>query len=342
MKRFRIVLVIFLFFPFFIVAGPAQEARLLQDIQSIAKKLHAIIGVTAIHIETNKRVSYNGQFPFLMASTVKFPIALTLLDRVDKGQESLNRQIYLNAYHSVPGSGSLYYILNRQPAKKSLKELMTLMLTISDNSASDAILREVQGPQSVASWLQQRGFSHININRSILKLHYDSNGIVPQQNYTAKVHEKLIEHLPPLKRITAWRQVQNDVRDTATPNDMAELLTRLYKNQLLSPASTELLLKVMEACRTGRNRIRALLPPHTIVAHKTGLWTIYSRNMLIRPESKQLYRYASDVGIITLPHGRGHIAIAVYVKSTLANNHSRSQAIALTSKKIYDYFVNSN
>ena len=75
------------------------------------------------------------------------------------------------------------------------------------------------------------------------------------------------------------------------------------------------------------------------MAHKTGTWAIYEADYLRYPDSKKLFRYASDVGIITLPNDKGHVAIAVYVKSKSASDYPRSRSIALASRAIYDYFM---
>jgi beta-lactamase class A len=96
---------------------------------------------------------------------------------------------------------------------------------------------------------------------------------------------------------------------------------------------------IMEQCRTGRSRIKGLLPANVKVAHKTGTWAIDEPEYLRYPGSKELFRFASDVGIITLPNGKGHIAIAVYVKSKSASDYPRSRSIALASRAVYDYFM---
>ena len=60
-----------------------------------------------------------------------------------------------------------------------------------------------------------------------------------------------------------------------------------------------LLLSILRRCQTGEARLKGLLPAGTEVAHKTG--TAAGIN--------------NDVGIITLPNGAGHIAIAVFIES---------------------------
>ncbi|WP_019215436.1 serine hydrolase [Legionella tunisiensis] len=137
----------------------------------------------------------------------------------------------------------------------------------------------------------------------------------------------------------AWQRFEKDTRDTTTPDEMAKLLVKIYKNEALSESSTKVLMNIMERCRTGRSRIRGLLPPSVKVAHKTGTWAIDEPQYIRYPGSKQLFRFVSDVGIITLPNNKGHIAIAVYVKSRAVSNYTRSRAIALASRAVYDHFM---
>lgn len=64
---------------------------------------------------------------------------------------------------------------------------------------------------------------------------------------------------------------EDDERDTATPDGMADLLVAVHSGRGLSDTSRRRLLGIMEQSRTGPNRIRALLPAGTVVAHKTPL-----------------------------------------------------------------------
>ena len=64
-----------------------------------------------------------------------------------------------------------------------------------------------------------------------------------------------------------------DPRDTSTPRAMSTLLTQLFTGKALSPASTEVLVQIMERCRTCSARLRGSLPPGTKVADKSGTVT---------------------------------------------------------------------
>ena len=311
-------------------------------IRDIEKKNNVIIGLSAVHIERNEVISHNSQTPFFMASTIKLPIAVAFLQRVDEKKDSLNRRVVLDTNNSVPGSGTLYHLFEKKRLTISLKQVLNYMMKNSDNSASDAILHEVQGPVYVTKRMLALGFKNIYVNRSILEMLLDSNHISHEylkDRQPVFSLEKKFNSTPLAIRTSAWERFQNDIRDTTTPDQMAQLLVKIHKKEALSEESTSVLLDIMEKCRSGRSRIKGLLPANVKVAHKTGTWAIGEQNYLRYPGSKNLYRFASDVGIITLPQNKGHIALAVYVKSKDASDYRRARSIALVSRAIYDNYV---
>lgn len=318
------------------------EAELTRKIHAIEKKSNAIMGITAIYIEKNKIIEHNSNQRFFMASTIKLPIALAFLRRVDEKKDSLQQVIKLDKDNSVPGSGALHYSFEKKRINISLQQVLKYMLRNSDNSASDTLLQRVNGPKYVAKFMSALGFKNIFINRSILEMFLDTNHVdhsLLNEHRTVYSWKKIFNSVPLNKKMMAWQRFEKDSRDTTTPDDMAKLLVKLYKKEVLSESSTDLLINIMENCRTGRSRIKGLLPPNVKVAHKTGTWAIDEPNYLKYPGSKKLFRFASDVGIITLPNNRGHIAIAVYVKSQSASDYPRSRAIALASRAVYDHFM---
>lgn len=319
-----------------------SDAELFKKINSIEKKTNTVMGITAIYIEKNKIISHNSTKRFFMASTIKLPIALAFLHRVDEKKESLDRVIKLNSNYSVPGSGTLYHLFEKKQINMSLQQILKHMLTNSDNSASDIILQTANGPEYVTKRMYALGFKNILISRSILEMFLDTNHVdhaFLKKRRPVFSLQKEFNRTPLEQKMQAWQRFEKDVRDTTTSDDMAKLLVKVYKKEALSESSTNLLMGIMEKCRTGRSRIKGLLPSSVKVAHKTGTWAIDEIKYLRYPGAKKLYRFASDVGIITLPHNKGHIAIAVYVKSQAASDYGRSRAIALASRAIYDHFM---
>jgi beta-lactamase class A len=97
---------------------------------------------------------------------------------------------------------------------------------------------------------------------------------------------------------------------------MVDLLQRIYKAQLIKPASRDYLLDVMAQCETGKNRMKSLLPGVPI-EHKTGT----------------LNGLADDVGFISLPDGR-RVAVAIFTRG----GTDRPRTIAETARAIYEGF----
>jgi len=310
-------------------ARPANDSS-LQRLQREIARLSAVsggtVGVTAIHLETKRRVSQNGTDRFPMASTFKVPIAVQLLTRVDNGEIKLDQMIDIKQSDLHPGSGTLSDLFNKGGLALSVRNLMELMLLISDNSATDVMLRTAGGAEAVTARMRSLGIEGINVNRSTAELISDWIGVTnlpPEAQWTREVFSKAFNQVKPEDRKAAAQKFDTDPRDTSTPDGMAALLERIYRKDILKPASAELLLDIMRRCRTGKARLKGLLPEGTEIAHKTG--TIGGTT--------------NDVGIITLPEDAGHVAIAVFVKASTKDVPTRERAIAEIARAVHDFFL---
>jgi hypothetical protein len=85
----------------------SQLTRLEREIARLAKGAGGLVGVSAIHLQTNPRVSLNGSERFPMGSTYKVPIAIQLLTRVDQGELRLDQMIQLQQSDLHPGNGTI-------------------------------------------------------------------------------------------------------------------------------------------------------------------------------------------------------------------------------------------
>ena len=117
-------------------------------------------------------------------------------------------------------------------------------------------------------------------------------------------------------------------RNWATPQAAVALLRALYEKRGFSEASQSLLLKLMSESNTGPKRLKGLLPAGTVVSHKTGSsWT-----------ENGITAATNDIGIVTLPNGR-HLAIAVFVSDSPADEVTREGVIAKVARAIWDKFA---
>src|SRR4029453_16180467 len=147
--------------------------------------------------------------------------------------------------------------------------------------------------------------------------------VVAENEWSPAQFQKLAEAIKPAESKAAAARFDKDPRDTAMPDAMVTLLARIYRKDLLKPDSAELLLDIMRRCRTGDTRLKGMLPLGTEVAHKTG--TIGGTT--------------NDVGIVTLPDNAGHVAIAVFVKSSEKEVAVRERAIAEIGRAVHDFFL---
>ena len=306
-------------------SDPALQ-RLEREMARLANVAGGRVGATAIHLETGRRVSLNGAERFPMASTFKVPIAVELLTRVDAGQLKLDQMIDIKPGDLHPGSGTLADLFNKPGLALSVRNLLELMLLISDNSATDVTLRLAGGGEAVTARMEKLGINGISVNRSTAQLIADWVGVKqlpPPETWTPGTFQLAFAAVTPEEQKAAAQRFNQDSRDTSTPDGMAALLQRIYRKDLLKPESADLLLDIMRRCRTGEARLRGLLPEGTVVAHKTG--TIGGTT--------------NDVGIITLPDGAGHVAIAVFVKASEKDMPARERAIAEISRAVHDFFL---
>jgi beta-lactamase class A len=168
----------------------------------------------------------------------------------------------------------------------SARSLMKRMLIHSDNRATDMLIRDLGGPTAIHNWLQQNGVSGLRVDRTIAQL------------------------------LSARRDLW-DRRDSSTPTAMVDFLKRIYRAELIRPASRDYLLDLMAQCQTGKNRMKALLPG-VPVEHKTGT----------------LDGLTDDVGFITMPDGH-RIAVAIFARG----GTNRPRTIAEAARAIYDGFT---
>lgn len=111
----------------------------------------------------------------------------------------------------------------------------------------------------------------------------------------------------------------------ATPDAAVMLLRALHEGKGLSESSQVLLLRLMTETLTGLNRIKGMLPDGTVVAHKTGS----SRTV------NGMAAATNDVGLVALPNGQ-HLAIAVFVSDSKADDATREKVIAQIARATWD------
>jgi beta-lactamase class A len=221
--------------PFF---AKAQEDPLRARIVELAKPAKGIVGVSVLGLEDRDTISYNGNARLVMHSVMKLPIAMAVLHLVDSGLFTLDKTIHIKKKDLPKTYSPLRDKYPDGDVDVSLRDLLSYMVSQSDNDACDILLKFLGGPDQVEFYLQNslkvRG---INIEASEADM--------------AKSWEV---------QYTNW----------CKPRDMVKLIDVLYTGKALKPATKDFLYKIMTETTTGPKRIKGLLPAGTVVAHKTG------------------------------------------------------------------------
>ena len=306
-------------------AGDPGLGRLLAEIERLAPGSGGTVGVGAVHIETGRAVWFNEDERFPMASTYKVPIAVQLLSRVDRGEISLADMVELEPGDIHPGSGTISNLFDDPGVALSLRNLLELMLLISDNSATDLTLTAAGGPDAVNARMAELRVEGLSVNRPTSVLIGDYSGVETPEDGRISLSQfrDRAEGVSASERDAAREAFSTDARDTSTPRAMAHLLAMTWAGKALGSKNTEVFKDIMLRVQTGTGRIKGVLPPGTPVGHKTG--TIGGTT--------------NDVGYIYLPDGAGHVITVVFVRDSERPVPAREATIAQISRAIYDYFL---
>ena len=295
------------------------DKSISEKIEKISQGLVGRIGVAAQELDSGLRVTLNGDETFVMASTYKVAIVVTILRQVDEGKLKLTDLIDCPAEKMVAGPNPLVTYLFHPGVKLSVANLIEPMITDSDNSATDFLLELAGGPEVVTKMMRSIGITELRVDRYTSEFMRDFYGL---PGHAPEVAEVLAKHPEVLLKLADRNlDYEKDPRDQTTPNAMLQLLLAIDSGKVLSDKSREFLLSVMSRTTTGKARLHGLLPKGTPVADKTGT----------------VGGVANDVGFITLPDGR-RFAIAVFTNSSTTSEADRERAIAEVARSLYDFY----
>lgn len=293
------------------------------EIAQLAKDSGGVVGVAAWMLDgKGPRVLVNASERFPMASTFKVAVAGAVLAAVDAGGLDLNKMITIDRADFVP-SDIIAERFIHPGVSLSVHNLLELMLTESDNTATDVLTRLAGGEQAVTNWVRRQGVTDQRIDRDTAGLLRDFFGL-PAGPFQ-EAFETVAKSNPQLEQKGARPNpsFDDDPRDTSTPEAMAQLLTKIFNGGALSPSSTRHLIEIMQRCRTGAGRLLGRMPAGTVIAHKTG--TIGGT--------------VNDVGVITLQDSGAQIVIAVFVKKSDLPFEARERVIAEIARSVRDYYL---
>jgi beta-lactamase class A len=114
------------------------SASLGEQVRAIATAHHGDIGLFAENLKTHETVAISPDTPVQTASVIKLAILYEALEQVRSGTARFDDKITLTKADQVPGSGVLLFF--DAPLTLTLKDVLTMMIVMSDNSATNLVI----------------------------------------------------------------------------------------------------------------------------------------------------------------------------------------------------------
>ena len=249
------------------------------------------------------------------ASVCKITVMAELFRQDAEGTLSLDDRMRMQDRYSAHGSGQLK--LMQDEPEISLRDYCRMMMTISDNMATD-LLMETVGIPNINAFLDRLGYSNTRTSVTMGRYHYRmtyqddlptnrANDVLQAEASAAGAND--------YKSVSYSDSPENNV---AAPGDMGGIMKRMYEGTLISPQASSEMLGMMKNARDDR-MIRRDLPRDVVVAQKSG----------------SSGRIKGNVGIVYLPSG----PMIVSAFATANSNDVRAdEAIAEVCRLAYAAF----
>ncbi len=204
-------------------------------LQALETRAQGRLGVHVVDTANGRDYGYRSDERFMMLSSFKLLASALVLDRVDRGEESLARRIRFRKQDLVAWSPVTQ--AHADGDGLSLAQLCEATITTSDNTAANLILASYGGPKALTAYARQLGDAVTRLDRTEPALNV-RNGTEPL--------------------------------DTTSPRAMAQTLQTLLIGPALTPASRQQLRQWLLANTTGEKRLKAGLPAGWTIGDKTG------------------------------------------------------------------------
>ena len=206
--------------------------KLESDIQQIDQHLDGVMGVAIEDLTTGDHFFLREDEVFAQASSIKITVLANLYLQAQQGKLRLTDLYTVQSSDLVPDS-DIMGGLTPGVTRLTLRDLATMMVAVSDNSAANVLIDRV-GMQNVNAMLDSLGLTHTRLRRKMMDLQAAKEG---RENIS-------------------------------TPREMMTLLDAIYHGKVLNKESTADFFKMLSTNKASF--IPRDLPPELKVANKDG------------------------------------------------------------------------
>lgn len=328
-----------------------QPTSVHETIAGIAEPLGGTVGVAARNLASGATVHIAADEPYPMASCFKIPVMVEVMRQVDAGRLRLDDRVTLTEADKSPGSTLIHCYEGLRP---SVRDLLYLMITLSDNTATDMLWR-LAGLGSVNETMRELGLPDIDCfwpNREYYLIecgageewvdlsgaetvarwrdleargeHEDALARILQENarLTGSGFLRLYERRWGRDESRSFEDafvVDQALDNKGTPRQMAELLAMIAQNRCATGPSCRLMIEIM-AHQEWREKIPAGLPDGVFVANKTG----------------GVSGTSNDAAIVCTPDGAPLVMVVFWKGLSREATAAAPDAIAAIARVLYE------
>lgn len=210
--------------------------------KSAIRRFHGKVNLAAKNLKTGEVLEYGGQEKVQTASVIKVPIMVEVFAQAFEKRLDLREELVVTEENLVRGSGILQDL--SPGLRLNVKDLVVLMITLSDNSATNMLMDRV-------------GIGNVNER---MRLYGLKNTVLYK-----KIFKPATEPLPEEQK--RWGL------GVTTPWDMLVLLEKICRREILDPASCDAMIEILKKQRDRDQIPRYFVGPRwekVSVANKTG------------------------------------------------------------------------
>jgi beta-lactamase class A len=230
----------FLFCFLYVAIGSAQTTakqqalwqKLESSVDEVDHKLDGVLGVAMVDLSSGRKLLLRADEVFPQASSIKIAVLAELYRQVQSGKLRLT-DVYTVQTSDLVADSDIMNGLTPGVTRITLRDLATMMVAVSDNSATNVLIDRV-GMESVNALMDSLGLTHTRLRRKMMDLKAASEG---REN-------------------------------VSTPAEMMALLDHLFRGKVLNPEMTDDFFKVLSTHKDGF--LARELPEGLKVANKPG------------------------------------------------------------------------
>jgi beta-lactamase class A len=291
---------------FFAMAFQQQQQRTPLEatksrIESITRSINARWGIYIKSIETGEEMAINADEQMDTMSVIKIPLMVEAYRQDADGKLKLSQTHTLKETEKQPGTG----IMQRwaEGTVMTLRDIIDLMIIVSDNTATDLIYQKVGGPEAVNKLMDGYGYDKIR-----------ATGLAADW----------FKSLAAAKDRAAFHREGKHPFGLATPRQIGLLLEKIEKGEAVNQEASQQMLRHMRGQMYATRIPRYLsYTGFTRAPHKTGDFLPYIGN---------------DVGV--LETGGKRIVVSIFTANHYGMGTMLEDAIGRITEQVAAYFGN--